>query len=130
MMKHEFEQIAGYEVSWKDYTDIIEPMYMAIPESISKQDFVKMIDKKRFALKPISKIEKEMKKIAKHLNETCNRYTDYEAKDKLNELAQEITDRIGAKGYFINETMRWTCYYPTSVDIYGYDYKTVRTIEL
>jgi len=130
MMKHEFEQIAGYEVTWEDYTNIIEPMYLAIPESISKQEFVKMIDKKRFALKPISKIEKEMKKIAKHLEETCTRYTDYEAKDKLNELAQEITDRIGAKGFFINEMMIWACYYPVSVDIYGYDYETVRTIEL
>ena len=30
MMKHEFEQIAGYEVTWEDYTNIIEPMYMAI----------------------------------------------------------------------------------------------------
>lgn len=130
MMKHEFEAIAGYEVSWEDYNTIIEPMYMAIPESISKQEFVKMIDKKRFALKPISKIEKEMKKIAKHLEETCNHYTDYDAKDKLDALAKEITERIGAKGFQINEMMRWTCYYPVSVDIYGYDYKTVRKIEL
>lgn len=128
MMKYEFEQIAGYEVSDKDYNEIIEPMYMAT--NLDKQEFVKTLDKKRFALKPLKKIEKEMKQIAKHLNETCNHYTDYEAKDKLNELAQEITERIGAKGYFINETMRWTCYYPTSVYIYGCDYETVRTIKL
>lgn len=129
MMKHEFEQIAGYEVSDKDYNEIIEPMYMALP-NVTKPEFVKMIDKKRFALKPLNKIEKEMKQIAKHLNDTCNLYTDYEAKDKLNELAQELTDRIGAKGYFINENMRWTCYYPISVDIYGHDYEIVRTVEL
>lgn len=130
MMKHEFEQIAGYEVTWKDYTEIIEPMYMAIPESISKQEFVKMIDKKRFALKPLNKIEKEMKKIAQHLEETCTHYTDYEAKDKLDELAQEYADRIGAKGFFINEVMRWTCYYPVAIEMYGHDYRTVRRIEL
>jgi hypothetical protein len=51
MMKHEFEQIAGYEVSWEDYNTIIEPMYLAIPENISKQDFVKMISRKRFEVK-------------------------------------------------------------------------------
>ena len=130
MMSEEFERIAGYEVTWKDYTEIIEPMYMAIPENITKQEFVKMIDKKRFALKPLSKIEKEMKKIAKHLEETCTHYTDYEAKDKLDELAQEYADRIGAKGFLINEVMRWTCYYPVAIEMYGYDYRTVRRIEL
>lgn len=30
MMKHEFEKIAGYEVTNEDYNNIIEPMYMAI----------------------------------------------------------------------------------------------------
>lgn len=129
-MKHEFEAIAGYEVSWEDYNTIIEPMYMAIPESISKQEFVKMIDKKRFALKPLDKIEKEMKKIAKHLKDTCNHYTDYEAIEKLRKLAQEYTGRIGAKGYHVNEQMRWSCFYPVSIDIYGNDYKTWRYIEL
>jgi hypothetical protein len=130
MMREEFEQIAGYEVTWQDYTEIIEPMYMALPEGISKQEFVKMIDKKRFALKPLNKIEKEMKKIAEHLKETCNQFTDYDAIEKLRTLAQEYTDRIGAKGFNINEQIRWTCYYPVSIDIYGYDYKTWRYIEL
>lgn len=57
MMKHEFEQIAGYEVSLEDYTKRIEPMYLAIPENISKQDFVKMISRKRFEVKkPVKKV--------------------------------------------------------------------------
>lgn len=55
MMKHEFEQIAGYEVSWEDYNTIIEPMYLAIPENISKQDFVKMLSRKRFEVKKPAK---------------------------------------------------------------------------
>ena len=29
MMKHEFEALAGYEVSFEDYNNVIEPMYMA-----------------------------------------------------------------------------------------------------
>ena len=48
MMKHEFEQIAGYEVSTEDYDNIIAPMYMAT--NLSKADFVKTISKKRFAV--------------------------------------------------------------------------------
>lgn len=48
MMKHEFERIAGYEVSAEDYNNIIEPMYMAT--NLSKEDFVKTISKKRFAV--------------------------------------------------------------------------------
>lgn len=130
MMREEFERLAGYEVSWKDYTEIIEPMYMALPEGISKQEFVKMIDKKRFALKPLDKIEKEMKKIAKHLQETFTQYTDWDAKEKLDELAKEYVERIMAKGYHINEQMKWSCFYPYEVEIYGYDYRTVRRIEL
>ena len=50
MTKHEFEQIAGYEVSDNDYYNIIEPMYLAVPENITKTEFVKMLNKKRFAL--------------------------------------------------------------------------------
>ena len=49
MMKHEFEEIAGYEVSTEDYDNIIEPMYMAT--NMSKQDFVKTINRKRFEQK-------------------------------------------------------------------------------
>lgn len=48
MMKHEFEELAGYEVSVEDYNNIIEPMYMAT--NLSKTEFVKTISKKRFAV--------------------------------------------------------------------------------
>ena len=54
MMKHEFEELAGYEVSNDDYNNIIEPMYMAT--NMSKADFVKCIDKKRFEKKPEIKL--------------------------------------------------------------------------
>ena len=128
MMKYEFEQLAGYEVTDKDYNEIIEPMYMAT--NLTKQDFIKTLDRKRFAIKSLKEIEREMKKIARHLAKTFLHYTDYEAKDKLAELAQEYTDRLNAKGYFINDEQKWTCYHPINIDIYGSDYKTIKKIEL
>ena len=49
MMKQEFEALAGYEVSAEDYANVIEPMYMAT--SLSKQEFVKTINRKAFEVK-------------------------------------------------------------------------------
>ena len=69
MMKHEFEALAGYEVSTEDYEKIIEPMYLAT--DLTKQEFVKTISKQRFALKPLKKIIKEMRECAESLKETC-----------------------------------------------------------
>lgn len=63
MMKHEFEQLAGYEVSSADYDNIIEPMYSAT--NVTKAEFVKMIDRRRFEVK-------NEKKMIKVLNVTDN----------------------------------------------------------
>ncbi len=78
MMKIEFEALAGYEVSVSDYDNIIEPMYMAT--ELSKEDFVKVICKERFALKSREEIIQEMKEIAGHLKKTCDHFTDIEGK--------------------------------------------------
>lgn len=94
MMWKEFEQIAGYEVSYEDYTEIIEPMYMAIPDSFSKADFVKMIDKKRFARKTKAELKRAMRKEANHLAEICGHYTDWESEHRLEELAREYAKRF------------------------------------
>lgn len=91
-MKYEFEKIAGYEVSDNDYANIIEPMYMAT--KLSKSEFVKTLDKQRFALKTKKQIEARMKKIAKHLKEICGKYKDYEAETKLMELSREYARRF------------------------------------
>lgn len=131
MMKHEFEALAGYEVSFEDYNKIIEPMYMAT--DLNKLDFVKVIDKKRFALKPLSKIEKEMKECAESLKESCTHYTDYETKDRLEGLAREYVSRkYGSIATFgISEEMLWSCYYPKSIEIYETKtYKTIESIDL
>lgn len=48
MMKSEFEKIAGYEITYDDYKNIIEPMYLAL--NLEKKEFVKLLNKKRFAV--------------------------------------------------------------------------------
>lgn len=137
MMKQEFEALAGYEVSIDDYNKIIEPMYMAT--SLSKEEFVKTINKKRFALKTLKSIVKEMKQIGKHLEETCDHYHDTEAHDRLHALVDEYMERKGYiiegiryAGYMIDDEMtRFKCYHPSKVVIYGRnDYKTIETIDL
>ncbi len=92
MMKQEFEALAGYEVSFEDYNNIIEPMYMAT--EMSKWDFVKCIDKKRFALHTEKQLKAAMVKEARHLMETTEHYTDFESYDRLNEIAKEYAERF------------------------------------
>lgn len=60
MMHKEFEQIAGIEVTYEDYTNIIEPMYMAT--SVSKQEFVKTLNLKFFTDR-MPKPEKNIKRM-------------------------------------------------------------------
>lgn len=134
MMKSEFEALAGYEVSFLDYSNIIEPMYMALSD-VSKAEFVKMIDKKRFALKPVKTIVKEMKKAAESLKETCDHYTDWETKDKLEASAREYLERKGWAGLvgfqFTDKQTAQKCYYPATICFYSYkNYKTFETINL
>lgn len=132
MMHSEFEALAGYEVSFQDYTNIIEPMYMAT--NLSKEEFVKCIDKKRFALKPIHAIEKEMKQIAKHLKETCTHFHDYETEERLYKLMDEYMERKGLKdiaGYTIESEQIWSCYYPKKIVIYSKkDYRTFEEMNI
>lgn len=121
MMQQEFEQLAGYEVSASDYYDIIEPMYMAV--NMSKQEFVKVIDKKRFALKTKSQIISEMKKLAKNLMETCDHYTDFETQKKLDDLLKELTERFyyGANTFIQTATTCPNgrgCSFPEYISIY------------
>lgn len=132
MMHNEFEALAGYEVSFEDYTNIIEPMYMAT--NLSKEEFVKCISKKRFALKPISKIEKEMKEVAEQLKATCVHFTDFEAEETLIKLIEEYLERKGLKdiaGYSIEHNQIYSCYYPTRIVIYSKkNYRTYEEIQI
>ncbi len=117
MMKHEFEALAGYEVSFEDYNQIIEPMYMAT--NLSKQDFVKVIDRKRFALPTKQEMVKEMKKEAKHLYDICGRYTDYESESRLEALAHQYLSRFyGIEWAKDNEAFAYT--------LRGYEFPTLQ----
>lgn len=53
MMKHEFEELAGYEVTNETYDNIIEPMYMAT--NLSKGEFIKTLNRKALEYKPVRK---------------------------------------------------------------------------
>lgn len=136
MMKEEFEKIAGYEVSLEDYNNIIEPMYLA--SGLNKKDFAETINKKRFALRPVKDIIREMRSLARHIEDTCTHYTDYVAYEHLHEVIEEYMNRKGyifdgvkLAGHQINTTMKQCCYYPESITIYGFkNYKTIETIKL
>ena len=141
-MYEEFEKIAGYEVSFEDYNNIIEPMYMALP-NVSKQDFVKMIDKKRFALPTKKQMIDSMKKIAQHLHDTCERYTDYKAYDELEKIARDYAKRFhhitneDGKGYVILhreyyfEEIQRGCTYPKQLIIGSglYEYERITLVK-
>ena len=87
MMKHEFEALAGYEVSFEDYNRVIEPMYMAT--ELSKEDFVKCIDRKRFALPTKAELLAAMRKEAKHLYDICG-----QSEQRLERLAHTYLKRV------------------------------------
>lgn len=101
MMKHEFEALAGYEVSLDDYNNIIEPMYMAT--DLNKSDFVKCINKKRFALKPQKQIINSIKKEAKHLFEICGHRHDYDSEERIEHSLYELEERFGGIWYTLRE---------------------------
>lgn len=42
MMHSEFVKMSGLEISYEQYTEIVEPMYMAV-ENMSKQEFIEFI---------------------------------------------------------------------------------------
>ena len=117
MMWKEFEEIAGYEVSYEDYTNIIEPMYMALP-NVSKYDFVKMIDKKRFALPTPQEVLRQVKKEARHLFDICGYYTDYESKLRIERAAHLYMRRKYNVDW--NTDTEAFCYF-----INGYEYPEV-----
>lgn len=131
MMKQEFEALAGYEVSIDDYNKIIEPMYMST--NLTKAEFVKTIDKKRFALKPLKTYIKEMKQIAKEIERRCTIDGAYDLTERLGELAQEYINRkygTLASHYYNNE-MKFSCFYIKSLVIYGNkNFETIEKIDL
>ena len=91
MMWKEFEEIAGYEVSYETYTNVIEPMYMAL--NVTKYEFVKMLNKKAFALEDPKQMVRKMRKLATFLFENCGVSSYWEEKQELDKLAKEYAKR-------------------------------------
>ena len=87
MMWAEFEELAGYRVSYEDYSKVIEPMYMAV--NMDKKDFIKCIDKKRFALPTKQEMKKEMRKIANVIFEKCGHTTTFDEEEEIDKLAKK-----------------------------------------
>ena len=101
MMWSEFEKIAGYEVSYEDYTNIIEPMYNAT--ELSKQDFVKTLNRKQFdvnykKIQEKKKLVQELKELAKQMFDECGRCTTYETFTELLAKAQEYDVKFSPWG--------------------------------
>lgn len=92
MMWKEFEEIAGYEVTYETYTNIIEPMYNAV--NLDKRDFVKLLDKKAFALPTKAEMKREMRKIANVIFSGCGVRTFHEEENKLEALTKEYAKRF------------------------------------
>jgi len=93
MMKEEFEKLAGYEVSNADYHDIIEPMYMALP-NVSKAEFITMINRKRFALPTKQQCIRAMREVAEAIADMVEHNGAYEAKEELNRMARAYAVRF------------------------------------
>lgn len=135
MMYEEFMNLAGYEVSYKDYVEIIEPMYMAC--DLDKSDFIKCLNRRRFELEPLDKVHERMKKLANQIKENCTHYTDYEAMDQLCVLAEYYKNRLQAFNYLIdteellyNGCYHSSCFYPCKVIIYDKKFRTIRKLDL
>lgn len=87
-MREEFEKLAGYEVSYEDYHNIIEPMYLAT--ELSKAEFIKCLDPKRFSKQyKLGEIKKEIKKLAKMIFEGCGLRTYHVEERRMEELAKQ-----------------------------------------
>lgn len=93
MMWKEFEQIAGYEVSYEDYHNLIEPMYMAVGDNVNKFEFVKMIDKKRFALPTADKYLRDVRKEARYLKAICGFSSDIASEQRMEKAAHDYAKR-------------------------------------
>lgn len=137
MMKYEFEKLAGYEVTTRDYLDIIEPMYMAT--NLDKSDFVRCLDRNRFDKKVVLENHiKSAKKYAEALKRCCGHFIDTYSEEHLKgELEMYAQEKYGLSFdadltiYFNtayeSPSLQRGCTYPISAEIIvdGHAYETV-----
>lgn len=136
MMHKEFEEIAGYEVSYEDYTNIIEPMYMAT--NLSKQEFVKCLNRKQFDLgykkqQYKKQLLKEMKSIAEEMYTICSHTETYEQYEALRAKAIEYIKAFPvwkAPHHEFSTEHKNGCSYVKSLVWYDENWNEVQQIEL
>ena len=120
-------EIAGYKVSYDDYKNIIEPMYMAAPDSMTKAEFINCLNRKRFEVKTRTEnqIIHEARKVSQFLYDNCGRRSYHEEKDKVENYARELEKMfniivITIPGYEYEEVQRG-CTYPKEFVYYTAD---------
>lgn len=123
MDRHEFIEIAGYEVAPSTYNEIIEPAYLI--SKLDKVDFVKSLDRQMIEFKPYDKI----KKLAKKAFNECgilniDNYTD-EIYKEIKVLQNETV-----KKYILKRDKKNDCYYPARLEVYWYDGTLKESIDL
>ena len=137
-MKYEFEKLAGYEVTTRDYLDIIEPMYMAT--DLDKLEFVKCLDRTRFDKQiRLSKFIKSAKKYAESLKKCCGKWVDVHSEEHLKgELEMYAQEKYGLaydtdltiyfKTAYEFPSLQRGCTYPISAEIIvdGVTFETVK----
>lgn len=109
MMWKEFEELAGYEVTYEDYSKIIEPMYMAT--DLNKRDFIACLDYKRFSIQYRKeqmkhKMVKRLKELAAQMKAEAGHVDTYETFSELHGLAREYDKEFphyGATGDYERE---------------------------
>lgn len=122
MMKQEFEALAGYEVTDKDYYEVIEPMYMAV--EMTKQEFVKVIDKKAFALPTKTELVHSMKKIVEKMVEKLGHCNAYDEEEELNKICRTYAKRFGFDNFYYKMGYEYPrlyrgCSFPYAVVFYN-----------
>ena len=128
MMQNEFEKLAGYKVSTETYNNIIEPMYMA--SNLSKEEFIKTLNKKNFALPTKRQLINKMKKLAKEIKTSSGHVETCEIETELYNVAkEEYANRFGIYGVMLeHEGFRFQ--YVTKAVFYNSKYETVEEIKL
>lgn len=126
-MKYEFEKIAGYEVDFNTYNNVIEPMYMA--SSLSKEDFVKALNKKAFALPTKAQLINKMKNLAKQIKENYEHIYIGDIEEALYNTAKQVAQKLGLDGVILNHKGR-TNTYVESVSFYNKNNELVKNMAL
>lgn len=134
MMIQEFEKLAGYEVNYNDYVNIIEPMYMAV--KLNKADFIQCLNRKRFEVKKKTERQyiNEIKKIAEFLYDNCGRSSFWKEKDQIAKLTREMEKQFGyivftIDGYEYPEVQRG-CTYPRELVFYTQKGSEIKRVQL